>query len=433
MVASADHATTAGPLLALLTVVVAAFLTGRLFRAVGQPTVLGEMVAGIVLGPTLLGAMAPGLHAYVFSPFAQDLLRIIGIAGLAVYMFYVGVEHRGAKAPAGLTKVAVRVASAGVLLPLALGVVLAATLLARFRPEGVDQATFAAFVGGALAVTAFPMLGRVVQERGIAHTRLGVVAIRAAALDDLVAWCLLAAVVASLRGDVLQAVTTTLIPAAVFVVVTLWALPRLIGPMAKSAATARRLSANEVAVVLGVILAAAAFTEWIGVYAVFGGFVVGLACPGGAGMTAALENSLMPVIRAFLLPMFFASSGLVTDLGSIASTGDGLVLLAVLLVAFAAKLIAPLVALVRVPGWGLREAAALGALLNARGLMILIFINVGLDAGVIDARLFAMLTVVAVVTTGLAQPAYRAALSVDGEERMKASVLPSERDPAVQP
>lgn len=402
----------------LVAVVVAAQALGWVARRFGQPTVLGEMVAGICLGPTLLGRVAPDVGGYLFGPSAQGLVSTLGTVGLALYMFHVGLEHRALPAPTGAAVLAVRIAALGIALPLTLGVLLAATVLAGLRPAAVDPTTYCLFVGGSLSITAFPMLTRVLQERRIIGTSLGIVSVRAAALDDVIAWCLLALVTARVAGNVEGALWGTLLPGALFAWACFTVLPRLLRRSVAEASRGEGLGAVAIAGLVVLVLSAATVTEWIGLYAVFGGFIVGASFPRHPPFVHAVEISLMPVVSALLLPMFFVSSGLVTDLGTLANL-DMLRALGVLLTsAFVAKVAGAWLGSFG-HGWAQRERLALGALLNARGLMILIFINVGLSLGVIDTPLFAMLTVVALVTTSLALPAYRWALGEEGEARLR--------------
>lgn len=418
-------------LLAMACVVVAAFLAGRLALMVGQPSVVGEMVAGVALGPTLLGRVAPQASTYLFGQDQRDLLAVLGATGLALYMFHVGVQHRVAPTHQGGTALALRVAAVGVLLPLTVGALTAATLLSPFRPAGVSPWVYWLFVAGAMTVTAFPMLGRMLEESRMSSTRLGVVATRAAAVDDVVAWTILAVVTAAAAGTVSDVVTRTVLPVLVFVLACWVLAPRMFGKMVKHTSADQGLSTGACTAVVTAVLLAAAITEWAGVYAVFGGFVLGMCFPATVDFAAALDRSVMPLVRVVLLPMFFALSGLATDLGLIRTADAIWAMVVVLTVAFVTKLSAPWFALLGT-SWPARQSLALGALLNARGLMILIYNNVGYALGIIDSRIFAMLTLVAILSTALARPAYTWALGTDTGSSLQ-EPADDLRSPAVAP
>ncbi|GAA2191500.1 cation:proton antiporter [Streptomyces bangladeshensis] len=421
---------------ALCVIVLAARIFGRLATRIGQPAVVGEMVSGIVLGPTVLGALAPDFSGYVFSAAVKPTLYVIAMIGLCLYMFLVGLEHEyhpGSRKDKALPVV---LSSAGVVVPLLVGAAAAWYIADDYRPSGVSLPLFMLFVGGALSLTAFPMLARVLQERRMMHTDFGGVAVRAAAIDDAAAWCILAVVSALFVHGSLLASWKTIVPSVLFLGAAFVLLPRLFRAPMEKAVREGQIGDGLVVALLGTVLAAGWFTDYIGIYSVFGGFVCGVALPRVPGFAPLLNVRLMQVVRCLFLPVFFAFSGLNTDLtGAMNSTYVWT--LGVLFVAgFASKFLSSL-AVLRSFRWGRGESVAMGGLMNARGLMILIFINIGLSLGLIEKELFSILVLIAVLTTGLALPLYRLHFTPEREEDARrawaAKRVSSGSEPAAQP
>lgn len=263
----------------LFVILVTARLCGKLAARVGQPTVVGEMVAGVLLGPSVLGTFAPNFSAAVFSDESRPTLYVIAFVGLTIYMFLVGLNHD--HDPQSRTEAALPVVlgAAGFITPLVLGGAVAWALAGEFKPEAVSTPVFALFVGGALSVTAFPMLARVLQERKMEHTRFGGLATRTAAIDDALAWCVLALVSALVLSGSWWGVARTVLPAAALVVAALVFVPRLLRPLLRQAVEQRSISDDCFVVVLALVMAVGWYTDYIGIYSVFGGFILGLAMP----------------------------------------------------------------------------------------------------------------------------------------------------------
>ncbi|MEU2061853.1 cation:proton antiporter [Streptomyces sp. NPDC013455] len=415
---------------ALCVIVLAARMFGRLATRVGQPAVVGEMLSGIVLGPTVLGALAPDFSGYVFSASVKPTLYVIAMVGLCLYMFLVGLEHEyhpGSRRDKALPVV---LSAAGVVVPLLVGAAAAWYIADDYRPSRVGLPLFMLFVGGALSLTAFPMLARVLQERRMMHTDFGGVAVRAAAIDDAAAWCILAVVSALFVHGSLLASWRTIVPAVLFLGVAFAVLPRLFRASMEKAVREGEIGDGLFAALLGTVLAAGWFTDYIGIYSVFGGFVCGVALPRVPGFAALLNTRLMQAVRCLFLPVFFAFSGLNTDLTG-ASSGTYVWTLAVLFAAgFASKFLSSLTVL-RSFRWGWGESVAMGGLMNARGLMILIFINIGLSLGLIGKELFSILVLIAVLTTALALPLYRLHFK-PGQEEDARRAWAAKRPPAAQ-
>ncbi|WP_050502997.1 cation:proton antiporter [Streptomyces monomycini] len=400
---------------ALCVIVLAARIFGWLATKIGQPAVVGEMVSGIVLGPTVLGSLAPEFSGHVFSATVKPTLYVIAMVGLCLYMFLVGLEHEYHPSSRKDAVLPVVLSTAGVVAPLIVGAGAAGYIADQYRPSGVSLPLFMLFVGGALSLTAFPMLARVLQERGMMHTKFGGVAVRAAAIDDAAAWCILAVVSAlSLHGSWLEA-WRTIVPALLFMGASFVLLPKLFRASMERAVREGQISDGLFVALLSTVLAAGWFTDHIGIYSVFGGFICGVTLPRVPGFAQLLNVRLLQVVRCLFLPVFFAFSGLNTDLSGALDTSYVWALLVLFLVGFASKFFSSL-SVLRFFRWSWGECVAMGGLMNARGLMILIFINIGLSLGLIEKELFSILVLIAVLTTALAMPLYRRHFKPEQEE-----------------
>ncbi|MBM6406089.1 cation:proton antiporter [Phycicoccus sp. CSK15P-2] len=418
----------ASVLLPLAVVFLVAWMCGAAATRLGQPRVLGQMVAGVLLGPTLFGAVAPTAHAALFGPEVTSAFSGISAIGLALFMFGIGLrfDHRGAAERSRLLPVAS--VAFGSLVPVALGALVAATVGASRRPDGVSQPEYLLFVGGALTVTAFPMLASILEDRRMLHTPFGSLATMTAAGDDAIAWCLLVTIVA-LGDDSPLAIARTLGLTALFVVLCLVLVPR-VSPRLTAMVVGQGASSETAVGLLAVLaLLGGAVTDGIGIYEIFGAFVVGAAVPFDPDLGEHVRRHFLPMVTAIFLPVFFVSSGLVTDLRSILAL-DALVLVVVLVLVGLMSKVLPLYGVLRAFGFARGEALAMGGLMSARGLMILIFINVGIQQGVIDDVTFSAFVLVAVVTTGLALPLYRRHFSDEVEEEHRArTVVVARADP----
>jgi Kef-type K+ transport system membrane component KefB len=391
--------------LELAVILAACRLVGRLVRPLGQPQVVAEMIAGVLLGPSLLGLIAPAAQAWLFPPEARPILYVLAQLGLALYMFLVGLEFDVDKLRAR-AKSAAFVGWAGILVPFLLGVGLAYGLGDRTPLFAASAAGWerALFLGAAISITAFPMLARILYERGIAGTSMGTLALTAGSLNDAAAWALLAIVLASFGGD--SSVAILAIGGGIAYGVLMFTLGRRLLAWLFARLTASRDGESQILPVALVLLALAAwFTDTIGIYAVFGAFVLGAAMPRGA-VAETIERKSAALTTDLLLPFFFVYSGLNTRLDVLASADVALVAVVVLLASFLGKGVA-CAAAARLAGESWREALAIGALMNARGLMELILLNIGLEHGVITPTLFSILVLMAVVTTLAAGPAFQ--------------------------
>jgi Kef-type K+ transport system membrane component KefB len=399
-------------------------LLGRFARRVGQPLVVAEIIAGILLGPSVLGFVAPDLSAALFAPESLVLLEVVSSLGLVLFMFLIGLEvdltllrERG--------RASLVVSQATLLAPLVLGALLALYLYPRWASEGVSQTSFALFVGATLSITAFPVLARIVAERGLVRSPLGTLALACAAIDDVLAWCLLAFVFASVRTSGLASALATTGLAILYIGLMFVVVRPLLERLARRVGRGV-LSNDRVAAVMLLLFASSWATELIGLHALFGAFLFGAIMPRGGGLSNALAEKLGDVVMVVLLPLFFAYSGVRTQIGLLDSSEAWLTCGLFVLVAFAAKLGAGTFA-ARLTGLSWRESGAIGALMNTRGLIVLIALNLGLDFGIIDSAVFSMLVVMSLVTTFAAKPILDAIYPSDQHIR---DLLTTSRAPA---
>jgi len=379
-------------------------------RWLRQPPVIGEMIAGVVLGPSLLGAVAPEVQVFLFPPESKQMLYVVAQLGIGLYMFLVGLDFRSddfrANAPS-----AVAVSVSGIVVPFIVAIVGTPLLMdvPGLFSAGVSQFNATLFLGAAIAITAFPVLARIIQDRGLDGSLLGTLSLSAAAIGDAIAWCVLAVVLASLGAG--PAVAAIAIVGGIFLAALLIFLgPRMFAPLGRLAerehASGQPLSTTVLAAALMLFTLSAWFADFIGLHAVFGGFLIGTAMPRGV-FAERLRKLLEPFTVVFLLPVFFTYSGLNTHLTMVNTAPLLLIALAVLAASIFAKFVACWAA-ARLSGQDHRSALAIGALMNARGLTELIILNIGLQAGIIGPALFSMLVLMAIVTTLMASPLFEA-------------------------
>jgi Kef-type K+ transport system membrane component KefB len=390
-------------LLQLIVILSVASLCGFVLRRFGQPPVIGEMLAGVLLGPVVLGAAMPDLHASLFPAASLDSLSSLSTLGLVLFMFVVGAELRTPDGVRAQLRAAAWVSSLSVLLPFGASLALSPVLYPQLAPAGVGFWPFALFLATAMSITAFPVLARILKDRAMTRTRVGQLALGSAAIADVATWILLALVVALVgtghgSGGFLKAVlglmSLTALVFGLFKPLYAWLL--------RTHAGDGEPNATVLAALLVGMLACAALTEWLELHAVFGAFLFGACLPRDDRLLHALTSRLEHLAVVLLMPIFFALAGLRAT--SAAFAGPALAAMALIMVtAVAGKMLGGAVG-ARLAGNHWRDSLATGTLMNARGLMELIVLKVGLDAGLIGPPLFTMLLMMAILTTLMTGP-----------------------------
>ncbi len=403
-------------------------LVGWLAKRVGQPQVVGEMIAGVLIGPSLFGALLPDAQAQLFPKQSVSVIYAMSQIGLVLYMFLIGMEFN-----VDLVRQRIRSAAAvslaGILMPFALGGLVAYGLrngVALFAPQvSVWEAVL--FTGSAMSITAFPMLARIIHERGLSGTSLGTLALAAGSMDDAAAWCLLAAVLASFGGDVMIAISA-IGGGLLYASVVLLIVRPLLGRLEPIAQRHHGVNGAMLGFILMLLMLGAWFTDYVGIYAVFGAFILGIAMPRGL-VTRELQRLIEPITTNFLLPLFFIYSGLNTQLGLVVMPSLWGITLVVVLAACLGKGMACWAA-ARLSGENNREALAIGTLMNARGLMELILLNIGLQRGVITPTMFTIMVIMAIVTTLIASPVFEWVYHRQSQMNQRRTTLAYEKEAA---
>lgn len=399
--AAAPHGSS--PLPRVLLAMAAVILAGRIISAIiaplGQPPVIAEILAGIALGPSLLGRLAPGMGEFLLPASAAPYLSVVAQLGVILYMFVIGLEldttllrNRG--------HITVAISHASIVVPFLLGAVLALALYPIVSSSDVPFTVFALFLGTSMSVTAFPVLSRILTDRGMNRTEIGAMALTCAASDDVTAWCLLALVVGIARSQ-LSGALLVLAMAAAFIVAMIFVVRPLLN-WVLSRTRSETNSRGFISAIFIALLLSALATEALGIHAVFGAFLLGAIMPKGR-FVESLIHKLEDVVSALLLPAFFAITGMRTRIGLMSDAESWLWCGVIVLTATVGKFGGTLAA-ARLAGVGWKESSALGVLMNTRGLMELIVLNIGLDLGVISPRLFAMMVLMAIATTVATTP-----------------------------
>ncbi len=389
-------------LLQIIVIIIVARLFGSLFLKMGQPAVIGEIIAGILLGPSLLGLLSPSTLAFLFPADSMETLKLLSQIGVIIFMFTVGMElnarHLKEKAQA-----AVLISHASIVVPFFLGVVLSLAIYRIFAPPNISFVSFALFIGIAMSITAFPVLARILEERGLSKSYIGTTAITCAAVNDVTAWCLLAIVVAVSKANGLTASLAPIVLSLIFIGVMIFLIKPQLNRIIERRVKDERRSKALVAGVLAFVFACAWFTEVIGIHALFGGFLAGVVMPSAAGFRSFLRERLETFSSAALLPLFFAFTGVRTQVGLLDDWQTWLIGAGIITVAIVGKLGGSTLA-GRWTGMSWREAFSIGALMNTRGLVELIVLNIGYDLGILSARIFAIMVLMALITTCMTGP-----------------------------
>ena len=409
------------PLLVLQTcvIIVAARMIGVLARRLGQPAVIAEVMAGILLGPSLFGRVSPAAFHQLFPASSLPGLSLLSQVGLVFFMFLIGLEL-DPKLLRGRGKSSFAISAAGICVPFGLGALLALQIFGAQAEPGVPCISFVLFMGIAMSITAFPVLARILAERNLIRTKLGSIALACAAADDVTAWCLLALVVSVVHAKGAGAALFTTLEALAFAGGMLLLVRPLLARLGARITTRENLTQNVVAFTFVLLLLSALTSELIGIHALFGAFLFGTIMPRQGDYAHALAERLEDFVVVALLPLFFAYSGLRTELGLLASGSDWALCGSLIAVACIGKFGGSF-CVARLTGMSTRDSAALGVLMNTRGLMELIVLNIGLDLGVISAKIFTMMVIMALVTTIMTTPLLRLVAPRSFESRKPSS------------
>jgi len=389
-------------LLQIITILIVAKLFGFLIGKIGQPSVVGEMIAGIFLGPSIMGMIFPDFSAFLFPKNSLPNLQFLSQIGLAFFMFIVGMELDVSKLK-NKAHSAVVISHASIIFPYFLGVLISYLLYEQFAPANVSFLSYALFIGITLSITAFPVLARILQERGLTKTPLGALALTCAAADDVTAWCILATVIAIVKAGSILSALFTISLALIFVLIMLYMIRPWLRKVSIKIVESGDLNKMVVAVVFLILLLSAYFTETIGIHALFGAFLAGVIMPDNMKFKERLTVKIEDVSVLLLLPIFFAFTGLRTHIGLL-NEGHlwgicGLIIFVAVFGKFGGSALSA-----RIVGNSWKDSFSIGALMNTRGLMELIVLNIGYDLGILSPEIFAIMVIMALTTTFMTGP-----------------------------
>ena len=389
-------------LLQIISILLVSRVFGTLFVKLKQPAVVGEMVAGILLGPSIMGALAAGFSEFLFPKNSLNNLQFLSQIGLAFFMFIIGMELDIEKLRKKAHN-AVVISHASIVFPYFLGVTAAYFLFEKFAPTNVGFTAFALFMGIAISITAFPVLARILHERGLTKSSLGAIVISCAAFDDVSAWCILAVVIAIAKAGGIGSAIFTIALTIVFVMIMLILVRPLLKKICNQFEQSDDLNKNLVVIVFFVMLLSACITEVIGIHALFGAFLAGVIMPQKTSIRNLLMEKIEDVSILMLLPLFFAFTGLRTQIGLLNQGHLWVTCGFIILVAVVGKFGGSAIA-AKLTGQTWKDSFSIGALMNTRGLMELIVLNIGYDLGILSPALFAIMVIMALSTTFMTGP-----------------------------
>jgi Kef-type K+ transport system membrane component KefB len=387
----------------IVTIIIVARLLGWLCKKIGQPTVIGEIVAGIILGPSLIGFYFPEFTSALFPAHSLGNLHIISQIGLILFMFIIGMEL-DLKVLKNKAHDAIVISHASIIIPFALGMGLAYFIYDSFAPDGVQFSSFGLFLGISMSVTAFPVLARIIQERGIHKTKIGAIVITCAAADDITAWSLLAVIIAIVKAGSFVSAIYTILLAIGYVFFMIKIVRPFLSRVGNIHAYKETLSKSIVAIFFLTLILSAYATEVIGIHALFGAFMAGAIMPDNAKFRSIFIEKIEDVALVLLLPLFFVYTGLRTQIGLLDDPYLWKVTGLIILVAVTGKFVGSALA-AKYVGQSWKDSLTIGALMNTRGLMELVILNIGYDLGVLTPEIFAMMVIMALVTTFMTGPA----------------------------
>jgi Kef-type K+ transport system membrane component KefB len=389
-------------LLQIITILVTAKIVGLFFHKLRQPTVVGEMIAGILLGPSLLGMISPEAMSFLFPPQSLDSLRLLSQLGVIIFMFIVGTEIN-IQQIRQYAHAAVLVSHASIIIPFSLGTAFCLLIYRSFAPPHIPFHAFALFMSVAMSITAFPVLARIIEENGLSKSFIGSVALACAAVDDATAWCLLAVVIAVVNVGGFQGAVLGIGLTLLFIGFMIFLFKPLSERIINSELERETPNGGLAAFILVFVFASALFTEVIGVHALFGAFLAGVAMPSHPRLRPLLTERFETVTVNFLLPLYFAFAGLRMQIGLLDDWTSWLVCAGIILIAIVGKLCGGAFA-ARLAGMTWRDSLNLGVLMNTRGLIELIVLNIGFDLGILTPRVYSMMVLMALVTTFMTGP-----------------------------
>ena len=390
-------------LLQIITIITVARIFGWIFKKIGQPSVIGEIIAGIFLGPSLVGMYFPEYSAFLFPAASLGNLGFLSQIGLILFMFVIGMEL-DLKVLKNKANDAVVISHASIIIPFALGIGLSYFIYKKFAPANIEFLSFSLFMGIAMSITAFPVLARIVQERGIHKTRLGTIVITCAAADDITAWCILAAVIAIVKAGSFTSSLYIILLASVYVAIMLFVVKPFLKKIGDLYSTKDNLSKPVVAIFLITLIISSYLTEVIGIHALFGAFITGAIMPDISKFRNLFIEKVEDVAVILLLPLFFVFTGLRTQIGLLNDVYLWKITGCIILVAVVGKFVGSALA-AKFVGQNWQDSLTIGALMNTRGLMELIVLNIGYDLGVLSGEVFTMMVIMALVTTFMTGPA----------------------------
>lgn len=394
------------PLALLILQIISIIVVARLFAIaiskIKQPTVIGEIIAGIVLGKSFLGLFLPEVSAFLFPPQSLPALQFLSQIGLILFMFIIGIEL-DVNVLRQKVQEAVVISHASIVIPFALGVILSYFIYSAYAPDNVEFISFSLFMGIAMSITAFPVLARIIQERGLTKSKLGAIVITCAAADDITAWCLLAVVIAIVKAGTIYSALLTVVLSIMYVVFMLYVVRPLLFNVSRVYASKEALNKNVVAFIFIVLLASAYITEIIGIHALFGAFLAGAIIPNDIRFKEILTEKIEDVSLVLLLPLFFVFTGLRTEIGLLKDASLLLTCIAIIITAIIGKLAGAAV-IAKLVGMSWKDSLTIGIFMNTRGLMELVILNIGYDLGVLSPEIFSMMVLMALVTTFMTGP-----------------------------
>lgn len=390
-------------LLQIITIILVARFFGFLCKKIGQPSVIGEIIAGIFLGPSFIGMYFPEFSLFLFPKQSLPNLQFLSQIGLILFMFVIGMEL-DLKILKNKAQEAIVISHASIIFPFALGIGLAFYIYSDFAPDNIKFLPFSLFIGISMSITAFPVLARIVQERGLSKTKLGTIAITCAAADDITAWCLLAAVIAIVKAGSIVSAIYTIIMAIAYVFLMLKFVQPFLKRLGDIYSNKEGLTKPVVAIFFIVLLISSYTSEVIGIHALFGAFMAGVIMPSNLNFRNIFIEKIEDIALVLLLPLFFVFTGLRTQIGLLNDPHLWQLCAIIICVAVVGKFIGSSLA-AKFVGQNWRDSLIIGALMNTRGLMELVVLNIGYDLGVLTPEVFAMMVIMALVTTFMTGPA----------------------------